>query len=128
MEILEMARELGQAIANSELMANAKKAEDIQNNDETAQKLIGEYNLKRMQLGQRVQKENPTKEEMEAIRQELADEFDKLMQNESIKNFIEARKSLDAVLEQVNNIISFYVNGKTEGGCTSDCSTCGGCH
>ncbi len=128
MEILEMARELGQKIANSELMERAKKAEETQNNDEAAQKLIGEYNLKRMQLAQRVQKENPTKEEMEAIRTELSEEFDKLMQNESIKNFIDAKKELDAVLEQVNNIISFYVNGKSEGGCSSDCSSCGGCH
>ena len=128
MEILEMARELGQKIANSELMERAKKAEETQNNDEAAQKLIGEYNLKRMQLAQRVQKENPTKEEMEAIRTELSEEFDKLMQNESIKNFIDAKKDLDAVLEQVNNIISFYVNGKSEGGCSSDCSSCGGCH
>lgn len=128
MEILEMARELGQKIANSELMERAKKAEETQNNDEAAQKLIGEYNLKRMQLAQRVQKENPTKEEMEAVRTELSEEFDKLMQNESIKNFIDAKKELDAVLEQVNNIISFYVNGKSEGGCSSDCSSCGGCH
>ncbi len=128
MDILEMARELGKTIAESELMAAVKTAEEKQNNDEEAQKLIGEYNLKRMQLGQRVQQENPTKEEMEAIRQELADEFDKLMQNDTIKNYIEARKNLDAILEQVNNIISFYVTGKTNHGCSSDCSSCGGCH
>ncbi len=128
MDILEMARELGKAIADSELMANVKKTEEIQNNDEVAQKLIGEYNLKRIQLGQRVQKENPTKEELEGIRKELADEFDKLMQHESIKNFIDARKQLDAVMDQVNNIITFYVTGKTNNGCSSDCSSCGGCH
>ena len=128
MDILEMARDLGKAIAESELMENSKKAEEIQNNDEEAQKLIGEYNLKRMQLAQRVQKENPSQEEMEKIRQELADEFDKLMQNESIKNFIDSKKALDGLLEQVNNIITFYVTGKTNSGCSSDCSSCGGCH
>ena len=50
MDILEMAKELGKAIADSDLMAAVKKAEDVQNNDEKAQQLIGEYNLKRMQL------------------------------------------------------------------------------
>lgn len=128
MDILEMARELGKAIAESELMAAVKKAEEIQDNDEQAQKLIGEYNLKRMQLAQKAQKENATKEDMEAIRAELSAEFDKLMENENIKNFINARKELDAVMEQVNNIISFYVTGRTNGGCSSDCSSCGGCH
>ena len=128
MDILEMAKELGKTIADSELMAAVKAAEEKQNNDETAQSLIGEYNLKRVQLAQKVQKENPTKEEMESIRQELADEFDKLMQNDVIKSYIEARKALDTTLEQVNNIISFYVTGKTNNGCSSDCSSCGGCH
>ena len=88
MDILQTAKELGQAIADSELMAAVKKAEDIQNNDEKAQALIGEYNLKRMQLAQRVHKEDLTKEEMEEIRTELSAEFDKLMQYDVISNFI----------------------------------------
>lgn len=128
MDILQTAKELGQAIADSELMAAVKKAEDIQNNDEKAQALIGEYNLKRMQLAQRVHKEDLTKEEMEEIRTELSAEFDKLMQYDVISNFITAKKELDALVEQVNNIITFYVTGQTPGGCSSDCSSCSGCH
>ena len=129
MDILEMAKELGKAIADSELMAAVKKAEDVQNNDEKAQQLIGEYNLKRMQLAQRVQKEDVTQEELEAVQKELSDEFDKLMQYPVIGDFITARKELDAVLEQVNNVISFYVTGKTpNGGCSGSCSSCSGCH
>jgi cell fate (sporulation/competence/biofilm development) regulator YlbF (YheA/YmcA/DUF963 family) len=128
-DILEMAKELGKAIADSDLMAAVKKAEDVQNNDEKAQQLIGEYNLKRMQLAQRVQKEDVTQEELEAVQKELSDEFDKLMQYSVISDFITARKELDAVLEQVNNVISFYVTGKTpDGGCSGSCSSCSGCH
>lgn len=129
MDILEMAKELGKAIADSDLMAAVKKAEDVQNNDEKAQQLIGEYNLKRMQLAQRVQKEDVTQEELEVVQKELSDEFDKLMQYSVISDFITARKELDAVLEQVNNVISFYVTGKTpDGGCSGSCSSCSGCH
>lgn len=129
MDILEMAKELGKAIADSDLMAAVKKAEDVQNNDEKAQQLIGEYNLKRMQLAQRVQKEDVTQEELEAVQKELSDEFDKLMQYSVISDYITARKELDAVLEQVNNVISFYVTGKTpDGGCSGSCSSCSGCH
>lgn len=128
MDILDMARELGKTIAESELMAAVKNAEEAQNNDETAQQLIGEYNLKRIQLAQKAQKENLTKEEMEDIRTQLSAEFDKLMENEKINRYVTARKELDAVMEQVNNIISFYVTGQTHSGCSSDCSTCGGCH
>lgn len=128
MDILEMARELGKTIAESDIMAALKKAEEEQEKDDEAQRLIGEYNLRRIQLSQKVQKENVTKEELQAVQQELADEFDKLMQNDKINAFIEAKKTLDATLEQVNNIISFYVTGKTDSGCSHDCSSCGGCH
>ena len=128
MDILEMAKELGKAIADSELMESVKKAEDVQNNDEKAQQLIGEYNLKRIQLMQRAQKENVTQEELESIRTELSDEFDKLMQYDVINRYITPNKELDAVLEQVNNIITFYVTGQTPGGCSGSCSSCSGCH
>lgn len=129
MDVLEMAKELGKAIAGSELMTAFKKAEDAQNNDDKAQQLIGEYNLKRMQLMQRAQKEDATQEEFEKIRKELSDEFDKLMQYEPIKNYVTAKNELDTVLEQVNNIISFYVTGKTANdGCSGSCSSCSGCH
>ena len=70
-----------------------------------------------------------TQEELEAVQKELSDEFDKLMQYSVISDFITARKELDAVLEQVNNVISFYVTGKTpDGGCSGSCSSCSGCH
>ena len=38
-----------------------------------------------------------------------------------------AKAKFDAVVNQVNSIINFYITGQT-GDCTHDCSTCGGCH
>lgn len=128
MEILDMARQLGEAIRDSEVMARVKKAEEAQNNDDAAQKLIADYNLKRMQLAQRVQKENPSKEELEAIQKELSGEFDKLMQNKIIYEYIDARKNLDAIVNQVNSILTHFITGEEHSGCSSDCSSCHGCH
>ncbi len=128
MEILDMARQLGEAIRDSEIMARVKAAEEAQQNDAEAQKLIGEYNLTRMQLAQRAQKEDITKEEMEKIQQELSAEFEKLTKNAVISEFLESRAALDAIVNQVNSILTHFITGEDPDGCTHNCSTCGGCH
>ncbi len=128
MEILDMARQLGEAIRDSEIMARVKKAEEAQQSDAEAQKLIGEYNLTRMQLAQRAQKEDITKEEMEQIQQELSAELEKLTKNSVIAEFLESRAALDAIVNQVNSILTHFITGEDPNGCTHNCSTCGGCH
>ena len=128
MEILDMARQLGEAIRDSELMDRVKTAEETQQNDAEAQKLIGEYNLVRMQLAQRAQKEDLTQEEMEQIQQELSAEFEKLTKNPVIAEFLEARAALDALVNQVNSILTHFITGEDPNGCTHNCATCGGCH
>jgi len=66
---------------------------------------------------------------LEAIQAEAQEEFNKLMVNTSIRNFVEAQKAFSTLLEQVNNIIAYFVKGKdAEGGCGGNCSSCGGCH
>lgn len=128
MDILEMAKELGKAIEESKEFSDLQAAQAAQETDTKAQELIGEYNLKRMNIMQRAQGENLTEEDYNKIRTELADEFDKLMQYDVIKNFIDAKDAFDTMYEQVKNIIDFYANGeKQAGGCSGSCSTCGGC-
>ena len=104
MEILDMARQLGEAIRDSEIMSRVKAAEQAQQNDAEAQKLIGEYNLARMQLAQRAQKEDITKEEMEEIQKALSAEFEKLTKNAVISEFLESRAALDAIVNQVEQL------------------------
>ena len=128
MDILEMAKELGKAIEESKEFSDLQATQAIQESDPKAQELIGEYNLKRMNIMQRAQNENLTEEDYNKIRTELADEFDKLMQYDVIKNFIDAKDAFDTMYEQVKNIIDFYANGEQPtGGCSGSCSTCGGC-
>lgn len=129
MDILEMAKELGKAIEESKEFENLREAENVQANDEKAQQLIGEYNLARMNIMQKAQGENLTQEDYDKIRTELAEEFDKLMEYEIIKNYIDAKEAFESMYEQVKNIVDFYANGeKQNGGCSGSCSSCSGCH
>ena len=129
MDILEMAKELGKKIATSDEFVNFLEAEKNQANDEEAQKLIGEYNLKRMNIIAKAEGADLKEEDYAKIRNELAEEFSKLMENELIKKYIDAKEAFDTMYQKVLNIIDFYANGeKQEGGCSGSCSTCGGCH
>lgn len=125
MDIFEKTRELGEMIQNSEEMKAAKAAEAAQAADETAQTLMQEFNLKRINLARDMQNGKITRED--AIKQNN-EAFEELCaKNESIKNLVDAKAKLDAVVNQVNQILNFYITGQ-DPNCTHDCSSCGGCH
>ena len=124
-EILDKTRELGMLIQASEQMKNMKNAEILQANDDTAQELMKEYNLKRLNLARDMQSGKISRED--AVKQNN-DAFDEIVEkSDSIKKYIEAKKEFDALVNQVNQILNFYITGQ-DPNCTHDCSTCGGCH
>ena len=143
-EIIEKTRELGELIQNSEEMKNAKNAEILQENDDEAQALLKEFNLQRMNLARDMQNNKISREE--AIQKDNHDVYhlqenlnisqltrineafeEMLEKSESIKKYIDAKKEFDAMVNQVNQMLNFYITGQ-DPNCTHDCSTCGGCH
>lgn len=124
-EIIEKARELGELIQNSEEMKNTKNLEILQDNDEKAQELLKEYNLQRMNLARDMQNNKISREEAVAKNNEAFK--DMLSKSDTIKKYIEAKKEFDGLVNQVNQILNFYITGQ-DPNCTHDCGTCGGCH
>ena len=124
-DILEKTRELGKLMQNSEEMKKVKEAEAAQSLDEAAQELLKEFNLNRMNLARDMQNGNITREEAIEKNNKAFDEV--LEKSETIKKFIEAKNEFDAVINQMNQILNFYITGQ-DPNCTHDCSTCGGCH
>ncbi len=127
-EILQKAKELGMMIADSKQFINLKAAEDKQLSDPEAQKLMMEYAQKRDALTARASKEGVTKEDFEEIKLESQQAFEKICENENIKAYLEANKKFSSLIEQVNQIIGYFVKGGEAGGCSGNCSSCGGCH
>ena len=130
MNILEKAKELGQAIAESEQNKRLIAAEIAQENDVEAQNLLMQYNVRRKEITDRLKENQPGPEELETYRAELQKEFDLLMENKNIKEYVEAKKELDHLVQSVNSVISYYITGEEQsGGCSSSgCSGCSGCH
>lgn len=125
MTIIEKANELGELIKASEEMADLRAAEKAQAEDEAAQKLVEEFNLKRMNLARDMQEGKLSQED--AIKKNN-DAFSEMVEkSEVIKTYVEAKKAFDKLISGVNSVINLYIMGD-QGGCTHDCHTCGGCH
>ena len=125
MDIFEKTRELGEMIENSEEMKRLKIAEGLQAEDEKAQELFGEFNLKRMNLAKDLEEGKISQEE--AIRKN-SEAFNEMMEkSELIKNYIDAKKEFDLMISKINGILNYYITGQ-DPNCTHNCSTCSGCH
>ena len=125
MDIFEKTRELGEMIQESEQMKKAKDLEAKQQSDEEASALLKEFNLNRINLARDMQNGKLTQEAaIEANNQAFDDMCEK---SQIIREYIAAKQEFDSLVQQVNQILNYYITG-TDPNCTHDCSTCGGCH
>ena len=102
------------------------------NNDETAIALLAAYNETRRAETEKLRGKKPTKEELEAFKKLMEDEFAKIMKNDVIATYVAANKELDTLVEQVNAVLAYYISGEEQhqhgGGCSGNCSSCSSCH
>lgn len=124
-DVMAKARELGEAIVESEKMKKYKEAERVQAEDENAATLMQEYNIARMNLAREMQK--GTIDRAEAIKKNTEIFEEMVEKSETIKAYVEAKKEFDLLIQKMNQMLNFYITGQ-DPSCTHDCSTCGGCH
>ena len=128
-EIFEKARELGEAIIQSKEYKELKDCELKQENDQEALALLQEYSTVRSNLASEIQKGDVSEERCAQIREELEEAYSKMTTNDTITAYINAQRTFQAIIDQMNSIISFHITGKMPGGCSGNCSSCGGdCH
>lgn len=130
--IFKMARELGQLIVASEEYKRATESMDLLNNDETATALIAGYNQKRAEKVDGVDINSLPEDELKEINEYLQDEFNIILENPVVKEYIKAQSEYEGMVNSVNAILKFYISGRSEkegsAECGGSCSTCGGCH
>lgn len=132
-EILEMAQELGQAIADAEETKTFREMEKIFYEDEEAQRVMNEYEETRAKMTVKAKETGMTPESLKLFQTEMKASMDKLMANKTVKEYLEAKSQFNDIVKKVNAIISYCIQGEeqelaSEGGCTGNCNTCGGCH
>lgn len=136
MDAISMARELGKQIQADERYKAYHTARELNDKDESLQKLIADFNEKRMELSAEMAKPDKDTERLQKFDSEIKSLYADIMRNENMTAFNKAKEDMDNLLSQVNFIITASANGEdpetcpTEmpHSCSGSCATCGGCH
>lgn len=134
MDLIALARQMGHAIQEEKAYKDLRTAQTAADNDKELQDLIGEFNLKRMAINNEACKEERDEEKLRSLNEEMRASYTKIMQNENMIAYNDAKTALDTVMQRVMAIITQSAEGEDPDttdfspSCTHDCSTCGGCH
>ena len=107
MDVIQMARELGKMIQLDGRYLEYVSAKEKNDNDADLQQMIGEFNLKRMELNNEMSKADKSEEKL---------------------------AKLDTAIRELYGTIMASANGEdpetcsAEASCSGDCCSCGGCH
>lgn len=135
MDVIELTRQLGAAIQADDryiAFAEARKAND---EDMELNGLIGKLNLIQMNYSNESAKETPDDAKLEEMDSEFRQIYAQIMLNENMKKYEAAKADVDALMNQVVQLLSKCANGEDpetcsvddEASCTGNCGTCGGC-
>lgn len=133
MELFVKARELGEAIAASEIYINLKQTEQRMNESALAQRIMAEYQQARQSLQSLMEQPQLDREAVSAAARELEALEQEMNACREITQYKEAQRVYAQVLDQINAILRYQVGATEEGGCghgggcgSGGCSGCGG--
>ncbi len=126
--IIEKTKELGALIQESDAVKNYNQVKIAYDTDEELQKLVKEFNLHKMTLMNLTGAEEQDAERIAEVEERVKSVYAKITENENVMKMQEATKAVEALLGQVNGVLTYYITGEEPTSCTHDCSTCGGCH
>ena len=134
MGIVEATRNLGLEIQKDERFIRFVKAKFANDNDETLQNQIGEFNTVRMNLDREMNNETQDEDKIKELNEKLREIYTAVMSSKTMLDYNTAKAEVDAMLNDINSIIMQCVEGEDpmtaepHTACTGSCSTCGGCH
>ncbi len=134
MEVIQLTRELGKAIQADERYSSYIRARVANDNDTELQSLIEQFNRGRTLLNNEVSKPQRDEEKIESLKTSVGELYSKVMSNEHMTAYNDAKNEMDNLLRQITTIITMSANGEdpetcdANYSCTGNCASCGGCH
>ncbi|MBQ8000477.1 MAG: YlbF family regulator [Ruminococcus sp.] len=133
MDIIELSRELGRKIQQEESYVALQEANKAVEADEALQSLIGEFNLLKLQLNEKLTAAERDEEAIKELNTKMRTLYADIMANDAMIKLNESKNAFDAVMQRVFAIVSNSANGEDPNttdyhACSGSCSTCGGCH
>ena len=123
MEIMELAKQLGQAIKADERVAKMNEAQEAYNKDEKIQSLMLEFNTQQIALQEEYKKPELDQKLIEAIEGRLNELVEQITSSPVYLSAVEAQNAMTKLMEEVNGEIEFQITGQRP--CSHDCSSCG---
>ena len=120
--------ELAHTMMEDDRFLAYRLAAQANDEDEALQKLIGDFNLARMNLNNATNGGKDT----DQIQAGIKLLYGQIMANKTMQKYSEAQAVMNAMLQQINAIISGTVDGQIpeeidlDASCGGDCSGCGG--
>ena len=96
--------------------------------------MIGDFNLKRIDLNNELNKEQKDQEAINRLNDEIKEIYGQVMSNENMANYNQVKNEIDSLMNFIMQILRGSVNGEDpdlieeQANCTGSCSSCGGCH
>ena len=127
--VFELAAELGKTLKEDARIIALDKAREVFEADETVKALMTEYEVQQNAIHEEAMKEERSEEVLNAIQDRIEAIYNQIVESESYKVLEAAQNEVNALMEAVNNTITFNITGERPSDCTHNCSTCGGgCH
>lgn len=136
MNVIELTRQLGEAIQQDEKYIAFMEAKQANEEDLDLNAMIGKLNLVQMSYQNESGKDAPDEKKLEEMDNEFRQLYGDIMLNENMKRYEAKKQELDDMMNYLIGILSQCVNGadpatcepvSESGDCTGSCSTCGGC-
>ena len=128
MGIFELAAELGRALKQEPRLVRLEQARADYEKDAHVAELVTEYEVQQQAIQTEAMKDEHDIELINTLQERIDALYDEIVGSESYKALEAAQNEVNALMEAVNNTISFHITGKEPSACTHNCSTCGGCH
>lgn len=134
MDIIDLTRKLGKLIQEDERYIKLQITQQNSDNDAELQKLIGDFNLKRMNVNTEASKDERDENKIQKLNDELRELYSEIMQNATMIAYNEAKQEFDVLLNRINAIIIQSAQGEDpetadyQESCSGSCSSCSGCN
>lgn len=126
-EILDMAKELGLALASSEIMLRYRESEKKVAEDYEACCLTRVFKETRKKLALLADMKDAGKEEIEACIKELEEADQNMKKHPLISEFYKTGAEFNTLIYQINQLLKFFSMDEDEIGQFSSADACKGC-
>lgn len=128
-KVLEQARLLAEAIAESDVYQHMRQCENDAMKDPEATQAISDFVEKRQKVESLLAEGNMDHAALAEASQAMEAAEKLVNQQPMVRAMQDARNQFTQMMDNVNQILRFIITGETgeSGGCSGSCESCGGC-